>query len=96
MPTRLPRSPGSGRSPMKARCTIWPSSITTVPSVPLISSRWAKPGKTAVLATIVPTAPELNFRTASATSSTSTWWVWVMQTPVTSASGPMLQRSRST
>ena len=81
---------------MNARCTISPSSTTTVPPVPLTSRRWAKPGKTAVLDTIVPTAPELNRRTASAVSSTSTWWPCVEQTALTSVTGPMTHRSRST
>jgi hypothetical protein len=36
-----------------------PSSMMTVPLVPVISSCWAKPGYAAVLATIAPSAPEV-------------------------------------
>ena len=79
-----------------ARRTIRPSSTITVPSVPVTSSRWGKPGKAAVLDKIVPTAPEPNLTIASAVSSTSTWCAWVAQTAVTSVTGPMHQRSRST
>jgi len=79
-----------------ARRTILPSSTITVPSVPVISSRCGKPGYAAVLDKIVPTAPEANLTIASAVSSTSTWCAWVTQTAVTSVTGPMHQRSRST
>src|SRR6185312_8020153 len=97
-------APGSASSPgspavacaPNARRTIRPSSTITVPSVPVISSRCGKPGCAAVLDKIVPTAPEPNLTIASAVSSTSTWCAWVAQTAVTSATGPMHQRSRST
>ena len=68
----------------------------TVPSVPVTSSRWEKPGNAAVLDTIVPTAPEANRRMASAMSSASILWARVAHTAVTSVTGPMHQRSRST
>ena len=73
-----------------------PSSMITVPSVPVTSSRCGKPGKAAVLLDrMVPTAPEPNLTMASAVSSTSTWCACVVQTAVTSVTG-MHQRSRST
>jgi hypothetical protein len=49
-----------------------------------------------VLDMMVPTAPEVNLTIASAVSSTSIWWACVVHTAVTSATGPMHQRSRST
>jgi hypothetical protein len=47
--------------------------MVTVPLVPVISRRWGKPGKAAVLDKIVPTAPEVNLTIASEVSSTSIW-----------------------
>ena len=67
-----------------------------MPSVPVISRRCGKPGKAAVLDRMVATAPEANLTMASAVSSTSIWCAWVVHTAVTSAGGPMHQRSRST
>ncbi len=55
----------------RAQPAIRPSSIVTVPSVPVISSRCGKPGKAAVVDKIVPTAPEANLMIASEVSSTS-------------------------
>ena len=49
-----------------------------------------------MLDTIVPSAPDANRTIASAVSSTSTLCAWVAQTAVTSATGPMHQRSKST
>ena len=70
--------------------------MITVPSVPVTSSRCGKPGKAAVLDRMVPTAPEPNLTMASAVSSASIWCACVAQTAVTSVTGPMHQRSRST
>ena len=86
---------GSGSAP-NARRTIRPSSMVTVPSVPVISRRCGKPGKAAVLDRIVPTAPEPNLTIASEVSSASIWCAWVEHTAVTSTGGPMHLRSRST